>query len=262
MTLLKLQEREVHIWSTFTDEVLDASLLQTYESLLSQHEWSQNQILRIPAERHRHLVTRALVRTVLSRYIDRPPAAWRFTSNAYGRPAIANALPWPLNFNLTHTSGLIVMAVTRGPRAIGIDAECLRPQQSIIELSNHFFTPAETAALYTHPPSKQDEFFLSLWTLKESYIKARGMGLSHSLNNFGFDLTDNHTIRAWFEEDATTRWSFSQWQPSAKHIGALCVEQDSTETLFVTMRRTTPLATEDLAQCSWKRRSGPWLRHA
>lgn len=136
-------------------------------------------------DRHRleYLATRALVRSVLGRALDRPGAALQFTVNAYGRPALDP--PAELFFNLTNHPTLIACAVRRGAE-LGIDLEPLDRGPSIVELADTVFAPRELAALRALPADAQPDRALSLWTLKEAYIKARGMGLSLALDSFAY----------------------------------------------------------------------------
>src|SRR5437763_959951 len=75
-------------------------------------------------DRRRYLVTRALVRTVLSRYMDIAPREWAFAVNDYGRPLITNAAAAArqISFNVSHTDSLIILAIAQG-HELGVDVE-------------------------------------------------------------------------------------------------------------------------------------------
>ena len=76
---------------------------------------------------------------------------------------------------------------------------------------DRFFSPCEARALRALPDSEQTRRFFAYWTLKESYIKARGLGLSLPLDQFSF-LLDNEDIRVAFDEklaDDPARWRFA-----------------------------------------------------
>ena len=90
--------------------------------LLNDKERQQQARFHFPGDRLRYLVTRAMVRTVLSRYAEVAPADWVFDTNAYGRPGISpqHVEATSLRFNLSHTDGLIVLGVCRG-HALGAD---------------------------------------------------------------------------------------------------------------------------------------------
>ncbi|HXJ36899.1 MAG TPA: 4-phosphopantetheinyl transferase, partial [Candidatus Eisenbacteria bacterium] len=76
----------VHVWTTVPEELGDPALLERYVALLTPDERVRHARFRLPATRRQHLVARALVRTVLSRYAAVEPGAWRFVANAHGRP--------------------------------------------------------------------------------------------------------------------------------------------------------------------------------
>ena len=85
---------------------------------------------------------------------------------------------------------------------------------------------------------------LALWTLKESYVKARGLGLSIPLDRFAFDLSRPPSIRLSFARgfgDAARRWQLLQWQPATSHIVSLCAERVGSEAVEIGVWRTLPL---------------------
>src|SRR5262249_23664902 len=115
---------QVDIWLTAPDAI-DADQLRSYEMLMDAGESERWQRFRVTKSRLIHLVTRALLRTTLSRYADADPAQWHFETNEYGRPHItAPEIERDLRFNLSHTDGLVALAVTEGCE-IGIDVESL-----------------------------------------------------------------------------------------------------------------------------------------
>jgi 4'-phosphopantetheinyl transferase len=176
-----------------------------------------------PAERERHgrfvfernrveyLATRALVRRALSSYHPVAPAAWQFRTNAYGRPAIdvSSGPAGELRFNLANHPTLVVCAI-RGGAEIGVDVEPLTRGAEILAIAHTVFAPAELAALRALPEAAQPDRALALWTLKEAYIKARGMGLSLPLDGFAlsFDAPGPRISFAPTVDDDSARWTF------------------------------------------------------
>ncbi len=239
-----LGPREAHLWCVRPDEIVDQRLLRDYFGLLSASEREQHGRFVFDHLKHDYLVTRALVRTTLSRYVDVLPVDWVFRINDYGRPAIASpALPTSLRFNISHTRGLIVCLVA-WDREIGVDVEDLQRTGRTVEIAEDFFSPAEAAALHARPSSTQRRRFFELWTLKEAYIKARGMGLSIPLDQFSYDLdAPDGTIHLSFDprlRDTPARWQLCTLPFTARHQLSIALCRQGVD-LEILMRFTRPL---------------------
>ncbi len=174
------------------------------------------------------------------------PGEWRFASNAYGRPEISGPRGgFGLRFNLSGTRGLVACAVTAGLDA-GIDVEDhgAARGRAYGALADRFFSPREARALRALEPSRRPARFLEYWTLKESYIKARGRGLSIPLDRFSFYLDEGPRIRVSFDaslEDDPSRWQFSLLRPTATHLLALGVRRRGNAEVRITLREAAPL---------------------
>ena len=85
-----------------------------------------------------------------------------------------------MHYNISHSGDWVVMALS--DKAVGIDVERVRsPQYRIAE---RFFSPTELAALNRLEGDEKARYFFDLWTLKESYLKLLGKGLTQSLGSF------------------------------------------------------------------------------
>lgn len=233
-----LQDDEVHVWFTRTDSAAPASLLDG-QALLSPDERSRHARFRFDRDRQSYLVSHAFVRTTLSRYADVSPAEWRFRENEFGWPSIAApARHTGLSFNLSHTAGLAVMAVARR-REVGIDVESLLRRPVEEDVAGQFFSSIEAAALRAEPPSRRHQVFLEYWTLKESYIKARGMGLAIPLDAFTFHRHAGAPPTIAFApqlDDDPATWQFVQLQPTPDHLVALAVRRAPGSDVRVTVQ--------------------------
>jgi len=248
--LIPLPPSEVHLWFAFCDEIREERLLCAYRELLNPQEKEQESRFYFARDRHRYLVTRALVRTVLSRYVSVNPRDWLFSTNAYGRPYIVNteATACRLSFNISHTQGLIVLGVSTGG-ALGVDVENLAARSVSIDVANHYFAPQEVAALNATAPHQQQYRFFEYWTFKESYIKARGMGLSLPLDKFSFHYADDRAVDLVTHPelgDDPARWQFWQLRPTTDHLLAVCAEKTSTRLPTLIIRRTIPEVSEKI----------------
>ena len=99
----------VHVWTISTAEAGTPDRLDHYRALLTADEIARGNRFLQEADRVRFVVARALVRTMLSRYVPVPPHTWRLRIEQYGKPEVANlpASAPDLRFNLSHTEGLV-----------------------------------------------------------------------------------------------------------------------------------------------------------
>lgn len=250
---------DVDLWLAFYDEIVDERLLLRLRELLSEAEQRQQVRFYFADDRKRYLVTRALVRTVLSRYAPIAPAEWAFSANQFGRPQIANPEPecCGLSFNISHTRGLIALAVTRH-RELGVDVENVRTRQVSTGIADRFFSPVEVAELATAPLEQRQDRFFEYWTFKESYIKACGMGLSMPLDQFSFHYPHERAVRIEIEPalgDDASRWSFWQCRPSAEHLLALCVERKGSGAMRLGVRKIVPTVMDEALEAEWLKSS-------
>lgn len=225
--------RNLDLWLVFPEQICDQALLAALEDLLTEEERKRQQRFLFAEDRKRFLLTRAAVRTLLSRYAAVAPADWRFTANSHGRPAIApcHCKATGLNFNLSHTRGLIAVAIC-WHRQLGVDVEQLRQRPSALELAQRFFATEEAEALAELPPALRQHRFFEYWTLKESYVKALGRGLSTPLDQCRFVFPHEAALRLIADpqlESHAHRWWFWQFQPTPDTLLALCAEQSPGE---------------------------------
>jgi 4'-phosphopantetheinyl transferase len=251
--MLDLPSGQVDLWFTRTDRV-DTSLATQYRSLLTPNELAQHARFCFEKDRHRYLVTRALAREVLSRYAPVDPRDWRFEADRYGKPCIVGPAGFatPIAFNISHTDGLVIVGVT-SRRALGVDVECMQ-RHAVLEVADRYFSAPEVRFLRRLPVRMQALRFWELWTLKESYIKARGMGLSIPLDQFAFDLDAPH-IAIEFEpgfDDLPSRWQFRQMRLTPHHMLALCIAATAGHETPVrlSVRETVPLRDHRIDRCA------------
>jgi len=248
--IIPLPPAEIHLWLAFYDEITGERLLSDYWALLNAAEKEQQKRFYFAKDRLRYLVTRALVRTVLSRYELIDPREWVFSTNAYGCPEIANAQAREarLWFNISHTDSLIVLGVTKH-RALGVDVENFRAREVSIDIADRYFAPAEVADLSGVPPHQQQYRFFEYWTFKESYIKARGMGLSLPLAKFSFYYPHDRAVKIAIDPelaDDAARWQFWQFQPRPEYLVAICAERIGDQPMTLTVRQAVPMQSEKI----------------
>ncbi|MGH8238717.1 MAG: 4'-phosphopantetheinyl transferase family protein [Steroidobacteraceae bacterium] len=244
MTVEQIDSGHIQLWLAYLGEITDPRLLAEYRVLLSEEELQKQRRFCFERDRRRYLVTRAMVRTVLSKYADVVPRDWKFAVNPCGKPAIATGqvAARGLEFNVSHTDSLVVLGVTR-ECALGVDVENVRARQVDMEIADRYFASEEVAALRALPCEKQPLRFFEYWTLKESYIKARGMGLSIPLDRFAFHLEESGRIGLTIDAslgDLPERWRFWQFQLEPGHLAAVCAGPAGTGPLELESPRSWP----------------------
>jgi 4'-phosphopantetheinyl transferase len=214
---------------------LVAARLDEYRVLLAPDEVQRADRFLNPADTARFILGRVLARTMLSRHSDVAPGDWPIAVDDRGRPYIAEPQSGgtDLRFNLSHTKGLVACAVTVG-REIGIDVEWVhRPLTH--DLPERFFSPDEVMDLRALPDADQHRAFFDYWTLKEAYIKARGLGLAVPLRHFTFHLHASRPPRVAFApelDDDPESWQFAQYWPTSDHRMAVGVRRRGPDVLI------------------------------
>jgi 4'-phosphopantetheinyl transferase len=245
----------LHVWQVNLTDICDADLLQRYADILSSEEHARRQRLVFAKDRHRDLVTRALVRTTLSRFAQVDPRDWLFGNNGYGRPTLDPSHS-SLCFNIAHSGNWVVMAVGHDIE-IGVDIEyCRRPAP--LEFADFYFAKSEASDLGQLSANERPLRFFELWTLKESYIKARGLGLSIPLNSFAFDLRKPGSIALDCQAECDRNpedWRFLLSRSDACHLLALCFRAPATRHVDVVWRNAIPLQRETALEPTILRRT-------
>ena len=170
----------------------DARLVgaEALDPLLDAGERARRSRFRFEHLARQYTVAHGLLRLALTRKCPHiAPADWRFTAGPQGKPGVAPGLP-PLAFSLAHTRGLVAVAVGAaedGP--VGLDAEDAGRSVDLA-VANRFFAPVEVEDLFHLPDGERLRRFFTLWSLKESFLKATGLGLSLPLDAFSFTFSD------------------------------------------------------------------------
>lgn len=218
----------IELWFCAQQPLAGSPLLPRYWRMLHAQEQTQYLRLRRPADRLRYLVTRALVRTVLSEQAAVLPEQWQFGHTPHGKPVVTGpaGLPAGLDFSVSHTDELIVLALHR-QGSVGVDAERWQGRTPPFEISPVLLTPAEQQALSSLPACEQAQRFFQYWTLKEAYVKALGIGLSHPLTAFSFRFDPPGALQFFSDEGGGARgaalWRFCQLEMQG-HCIAVCAD--------------------------------------
>ncbi len=238
-----LADGDVHVWYARPETCADEADRQRLEALLTPEELGRRQRFVFERDQQLYLVAHALLRSTLSRYTGIDPLDWRFATNAYGRPDVDSPATWrSLRFNISHTTGLVAVAVTKN-RDVGVDVEWNQRPGLGVELADRYFSPAEVKDLLRVATERQKRTFFDYWTLKESYIKARGMGLSLPLDRFSFHLAGEGPVTISIDPDLADdagSWYFEKHYPTGEHTLAVAARRAGRSAPHVSIRETVP----------------------
>lgn len=225
---------------------LEPDAIAAAVGLLSDEELAQYGRFHFAEDARDYAAAHALLRTVLSRDGARAPRDWQFEKTPAGKPFLRDAdAGGDASFSLSHTRGMVACAVTRDAD-VGIDVERIDRDVNAGGIAMRFFAPAETAALGRLAPELRARRFFDLWTLKEAFVKALGLGLSFPLNRVAFDVDDlaaGPAIAFSGPPDIPALpWQFELFTPSPAYRAAVAIRRRSGPPLRVTIRPSTEQA--------------------
>ncbi|MBI3144072.1 MAG: 4'-phosphopantetheinyl transferase superfamily protein [Pseudogulbenkiania sp.] len=225
--MFPLPPHEVHIWRASLDVSPETSA-RLYATL-SADERSRSARFRFQRDRQRFVAAHGVLRELLGDYLETRPDRISYAYNAFGKPELGPAFDGRLKFNLSHSTGLALIAFATDAD-VGVDLEYLRAQSDYADIAWYFFSAAEADQLSALPAPLYADAFLACWTKKEAYLKACGDGLAVPLDGFSVPLTtdpehgpvdihvaSNNIVPA-------RRWSLYTLQPAPGYIGALAIE--------------------------------------
>jgi 4'-phosphopantetheinyl transferase len=222
---------------TADDGGMDASIWTRLREWLQPEEQARADRYKDLEARASFLIGRGMARAMLAEATGVPPAQWRFADGPHGRPDVA-APDTPYRFNLAHSHGVIACALARG-RDVGVDVEFLDRPDSTHDVAARACSPEELADIDAAPEAGRKERFLVYWTLKEAYLKARGLGISVHLGDVAFtiDAGEPRFTPRGSLADVDQRWMFRLAQPGPRHLVAVAADTRDGAALNVRFQR-------------------------
>jgi len=229
----------IDVWSAAASSGQPGHLEQCCENWLTAEELQRADRFRVSTSRNQHVVGRGMTRKLLASFaasapndINRSsaiePSQIVFAFTPYGKPYVVAPEPVMRPFNVAHTDSMVLFTHTPSG-CIGVDVERIS-RKTDVALAERYFAKPEVQYVLDHiDPEKQLQAFLRVWTLKESFIKAIGTGLSMPLADFAFaDIDDlrpkvrmlNPTL------GSGDRWQFITFAPADGYVGAVAFRAD------------------------------------
>lgn len=211
---------EIDVWSVSLPRALDQTQVSACHAVMPPGEREAAARFRDPGRRDQAIVARALSRKALSLRLGVNPEGLMFETGENGRPCLAaGQTARSVDFNLAHTEGFVVCAVAENLR-IGVDVEPLARADDLREVSPRFLSPSEGTTLQQLDRAGQNAWLPRLWTCKEAYAKALGLGLSAPLQELSFRVTPQAADGPVHCTNAAD-WSFRSWTTGTGHCLAL-----------------------------------------
>src|SRR6185369_10808434 len=172
----QLAAREIHVWGSALDR--DLTCLAKFKTLLSKSEQERASRFRFDRDAIRFVASRAMLRLILSRYLDIDPSDLEFSYGPNGKPAL-QVQGNDLRFSLSHSDGLLLCAVSRDVD-LGLDIEKIRQPIDADPIAKRTFSPSVSARIQSLSGLAKVEAFYSSWVLHEAFVKAIGVGLANA----------------------------------------------------------------------------------
>jgi 4'-phosphopantetheinyl transferase len=220
---------QVDIWRIHLDVPVD--LLKILQGQLSSEEAERAARFYFPTDRSRFILSHAILRQILARYLRREPGQLHFSVNEYRKPFLDGG---GLEFNLSHSGDFALIAIAQA-RKVGVDVEQIRTDFETEDIGRRFFSQAEMLELQSLPIEQREAAFFRCWTRKEAYIKAQGMGLTLPLDSFDVSLSPGQPaiLRATRPDSAeAARWTLMTLEVGPGYAAALAVEGQSLDFRF------------------------------
>lgn len=225
--VLALIPRDVHLWWVNVDA--PAEPLARLENVLAPDEHRRAARFAATRDRTRYVVARAVLRSLLARYLAVDPRDVPIGYGTDGKPEVGASLPLTgLEFNLAHSGHLALFAFARG-RRVGIDVEAVRPVPDLDLVARHVCTPRERQYLDALAGIERGAAFLRGWTRKEALAKGVGAGLRMGLERLEVPLDANAAPTTVHLETngAAETWWLHPIDVGRRYVAALAIESDA-----------------------------------
>jgi 4'-phosphopantetheinyl transferase len=190
----------------------------------------------------RYRVARGALRALLARYLGEDPGAIRFVYGTHGKPALAPEFAHvDLQFNLSHSGDVALAAFCVG-RSIGVDLERADRTVDALALAGRYGSVRERAVLEALDPGARSRHFIELWTCKEAWLKATGLGITAGLAKVDIDLSGTRPrIVRLPDGQGAQDWSLAIFEAAVDLAAAVALRDPNHEIGDVADRRDAAL---------------------
>jgi 4'-phosphopantetheinyl transferase len=184
------------IWYAWLDQV-DSGF---FDSILSTDEKVRANRYKNMDIRNRFVAGRGILRTVLGRFLAVDPSVIQISSTWFGKPVLAGFSGTSIDFNVSHSGNLMVIAISENHR-VGIDLECIDQKIDARAAASIVFSSEEID--YLHENENQPGKFFDIWTRKEAVLKTTGFGFSYPSTRFSVISSRPQSFLQWISGEVT-----------------------------------------------------------
>lgn len=201
------------IYAVDIEKFKDEKILEYLFKYITQEKSQRLSKFKITDDKKRGVIGELLVRYLICDNLKIKNNEIKFTYNKYGKPFLKDYIG--LEYNISHSNQLVVCAI--GDYAVGTDIEYIKNVE--LGAANYLFEKHEYEVFNNLPEHKKLDYFYSMWTLKESFIKAKGLGLSIPMNSFSINRDSEKDIYCIYEN---CKYYFREYSISKDYKLSIC----------------------------------------
>ena len=182
-------------------------------------------------DKNRFVISHGLLKKIIGLKLNRDPQSLFFEVGKYGKPRLGPSFE-SLYFNISHSADLALVAIS-SDREIGVDVEKMVKKKDLEALVDRFFSNDEITEFKNKPEDQKIKTFYQLWTKKEAFLKAKGVGLSGGLEKQNIKPDQHFQIIHEIASASDQKiWTIQNLDCAEGYFGAVCVEGENCDFQF------------------------------
>jgi len=159
----------------------------SYENIFSEFEISTINRRKKYSAKQEYIVSRYIIKKIMSTIIncEFTQIETKFNQQLSRLEAFYNNTPLPISISISHSKGMVCVALSQTNQTFGVDLEHINQKRSFKKLANHFYHENEVQPIST--AKQPHNTFYRIWTLKEALAKTIRLPISQLLSKNVFD---------------------------------------------------------------------------
>ena len=200
-------ENDLEVYFSETKDLLP--IYGNLKKYISVHEQSRAEKYHFEEDRQTYICCHAFLRLILSTRLQVQPSDICFIKGKKNKPRLKGN---PVYFNISHTRNAFAIAVSK-TSYVGIDVENVNRKLEFKSMANNIFNSKERSYISESCEDARKRFFL-LWTRKEAFLKAIGLGIITNLKQIAVseqvNLMNKHLLENLSDRSCNDHFIYSQ----------------------------------------------------